>query len=330
MDPSWVLLFMIILVGVYFLFYYSPSFVPKIIATANGPFKLEETDAVKKAIVTTQDAAPFYSDSNGSLSAFVYLNPVNRTGTYTGCGQNSNTIDCTTGTYAPCACSAPSGDCSTCAHSGYLSVFDIAGVVKLEVLPAPDASRQGHAMSQLVIKTMGPPATGAPSGTTQQYYIETITLPAITLQKWTFVTVAREGRRFDIYYNDAIVVSHKTMYMPVSNVSSSNMTGVTSGSAGLIGQLAVVNIYNYRLSSRDVAGKYVQYANTRGVPYLNSVSSLSTLSDSGGIIPTFSSTTFSGLFGYMPSISLCPSGGCFLAPAIRPAAPMYEWSSPYA
>ena len=279
-------------------------------------------------VVDTQKTIPFYSDSQGSASAFVYLSPANRTGAYTGCGTNSNQMDCTTGVYAPCACTT-SGDCGGCAHMGYNTVFNIAGVVWLEVLPAPDASRQGHAMSQLVVKTMGPPVTGAPAGTTQQYYIETITLPTIPLQKWTFVTVAREGRRFDIYYNDAIVLSKKTMYMPIANVSSSSMTGVTSGSAGLVGQLAVVNLYNYRLSSSDVAGKYAQYANTRGIPYLNSVSSLNTLSDTGGIIPTFSSSVFSGLFGYMPSLSLCPRGGCLTPPVVKPASPMYQWTSNY-
>jgi len=317
MDPFWVLVFILVLVGVFYFFYYSPSFVPKITSTKSGPYDL---NIPKPSEITTEETAPFFATDQGSFSAFVYLNPVNRTGAYAGCGTGDmSKMDCQTGEYLPCSCTE-SNNCSACDHAGYMKVFDIAGGVWLEVLPAPDASRQGHSMAQVVIKTK----EGASA-----YHIETITLPTIPLQKWTFVTVAREGRRFDIYYNDALVISKKTLYMPVTDVSALG-SGISFGSAGLFGNLAVANVYNYRLSSKDVSAKYNQYANTRGAPYLNSVSSLSTLSDAGGIIPEYSSNVFSGLFGYMPSISLCPSGGCFSPPVIQAASPMYQWSAHYA
>ena len=107
------------------------------------------------------------------------------------------------------------------------------------------------------------------------------------------------------------------------------MGGITSGSTGLAGQLAVANLYNYRMSSKDVSAKYSQYADTRGRPYLNAVGNPLTLSDTIGVTPTYASTFSTGLSSYLPSMSICPSGGCFNLPVIQPAMPLYDWSSPY-
>jgi len=108
-----------------------------------------------------------------------------------------------------------------------------------------------------------------------------------------------------VYYNDTIVLSQKTMYMPISDPSYTNMKGVTSGSNTLKGELALMNLYNYRLSSLDVSAKYREYADTRGHPR----------------IPQSVTANF--------SVNLCPSGGCFDMPVIKPASPMYEWTSSY-
>jgi hypothetical protein len=83
------------------------------------------------------------------------------------------------------------------------------------------------------------------------------------------------------------------------------MKGVTSGSNTLKGELALMNLYNYRLSSLDVSAKYREYADTRGHPR----------------IPQSVTGNF--------SVNLCPSGGCFDMPVIKPASPMYEWTSSY-
>ena len=44
----------------------------------------------------------------------------------------------------------------------------------------------------------------------QVVFEETIPLPELPFQKWTMITIAREGRRFDIYYNGKIVTSKRT------------------------------------------------------------------------------------------------------------------------
>jgi hypothetical protein len=331
-NQIWSILLVAVLLGSILVFYFSPSYTQKILVAAPGPFDLSK----QETIVQEQESQSFYSASNGSFSAFVYLNPMNRTGAYSPCGTNPNQASCSDGTFGPCTCDSDTGDCTVCAHTGYKSVFNISGIVGLEVLIAPDASRQGKAMAQLIVKTEGPPLNSGsspgdskPMGATSQKYIETLSLPPIPLQKWTYVTVAREGRRFDVYFNNTIVLSQKTMNMPISNVSNSSMGGITSGSTGLLGQLAVADLYNYRLTTKDVSAKYSQYADTRGRPYLNTVTNPMTLNHIGGIIPSYAATFSTSIFGYIPSFSLCPPGGCFNAPTIQPASPLYDWSTQY-
>jgi hypothetical protein len=330
MDPqSWIVLGVVLIFVVVIIFYYSPTFIPKVLVTAAGPFSL----ASSTTVVSQQETTPYYMGSAGSFSAFVYLSPMNRTGSYAACGT-PNQASCTDGTFAPCPCDAATGNCASCVHIGYNSVFNISGIVGLEVLNAPDASRQGKAMSQLILKTEGPPLSG---GSNSQKYIETLTLPPIPLQKWTMVTVARDGRRFDVYYNDVMVISHKTMYMPISNSSNTNVGGITSGSSGLVGQLALANVYNYRLASQDVAAKYTEFADTRGRPFISARSSASAnnntvpIIDLTGLNPvTIPSLTLSSFIPSLNSLNLCPPGGCLTPPTVRPASPLYDWTTSYA
>jgi hypothetical protein len=315
-SPFSIIIILIIVSVIYF----SPSYAPKILASAQGPYSLES----QTNLINDQDSKPYYSDSNGSITAFVYLSPMNRTGVYTTCGTNPNQASCSSGTFAPCPCDPKIGDCSVCNHAGYSSVFSVAGIVTLEVLNAPDASRQGKAMAQIIIKTEGAPLSGA---TISQKYIETLTLPAIPLQKWVMVSIAREGRRFDVYYNDSMVLSQKSMYMPISNISNSNFKGVTSGSVGLVGQIALANVYNYRLSSEKVNALYKEYADTRGKPFINSKANPIEKRDYSGLYPDFISGMSFGAF--LPSISICPPEGCFSSPVVKPASPLYDWSTQY-
>ena len=184
-------------------------------------------------------------------------------------------------------------------------------------------------MAQLIVKSEGAPLTAG--ATTSQKYIETLTLPPIPLQKWTMVSVAREGRRFDVYYNDTIVLSQKAMYMPISNISNSNFRGITSGSGGLVGHIALANVYNYRLSSQNVNSLYREYADTRGRPYVGSKANPMGTADVAGLKPEFiSGITLGSFIPSITNINLCPPEGCFSAPAIKPASPLYDWSSQYA
>ena len=310
-SSTWVLLLTGLLVASILLFYYSPSYAPKLTSMATGPFPLNVGTPTE--LIPFDRAMYFSSTDAGAFSTFVYLNPINRTSTYVS-GSSSPTSS-TTGHYTICTCTAVN-DCANCSHPEYKMLVNISGIAYLEVMLAPDASRQGKAMTQIVVKT---------HQNLTSYY-ETFILPPLDVQKWVYLTVSREGRRLDIYYNDAIVLSTKTQYYFKTDVTA----GITSGSPGLEGQLLLANVYNHRLSTKDVSAMYAKYADTRGQPYFSNPENPLSLSDVGGILPLYASTVFSSALSYFPTINLCPSDGCFTAPAIRPANPMYTWTSPYA
>jgi hypothetical protein len=328
MSNVWILIGTAALLVVVYIMFFSPSLKEKVLATEIGPFQLSN----QQTVVADAKVKPYYEGPEGTFSSYVFLGTANRTGTHAPCGTNPNQ-PCANGAFAPCACDAATGDCSPCIHAGYDTVFNIAGLVGLEVLTAPDASRQGNAMAQLTVKTEGPAVTTAAAAKTLQIaaaatqkYIETMTLPAIPLQKWTMVTVAREGRRFDIYYNDRLVLSQKTMYMPVNASSSSSFSGLVSGSSGMGGQIALLNVFSNRYSIGDVAALYTTTSDTRGRPYVTTVQQ-----DLYGLLPAASPASFStSLSSYIPSFNLCPPGGCFNSPVVRPASPLYDWTTSYA
>lgn len=319
LEMEWYTIGTLIVLVVVVAAYLSPGMARKNITTAEGPYSL----AVNTTLATIDMAKPLFAESAGSFSAFLYLSPMNRTGAHADCGTNPNQASCGDGTFAPCPCDAATNDCSVCDHVGYNNVLNLSGTILLEVLNAPDAGRKGKALAQILLKTEG--ASLSAGSTNSQKYIETMILPPISIQKWTMITIAREGRRFDIYYNDTIVHSQKTMYMPISDTSKTNLRGITSGSSGLVGEIAMANVYNYRMSSQDVKQQYKDFADTRGSPFIASTANPITTSDPSGLNPGFvSGTTLSSFFS-----SGCTSGACVNPPVVRPASSMYDWTSPY-
>jgi hypothetical protein len=88
---------------------------------------------------------------------------------------------------------------------------------------------------------------------------ENIDLPPIPKQKWMFVAILRDGRRFDIIYNNEIVASHTLEFYPV--VISSPLS---IGNSGLNGSVIHVIINNKRLSPIDVERERVTHIDTNG------------------------------------------------------------------
>ena len=305
----WVILVAVVAVAAFYgLAFFWPSAAQKLLATATGPFELNK----QQTVASMTDARSFVEGPEASVQAFVYLNPMLRSGVHVPCGTSPGAPSCADGTYTgPCPCVG--GDCvSSCPHPEYYPVMRVGGVLTVETLIAPDASRPGQVAVQMTVKTED--AAGAK-------YLEIMILPPLAHQKWQMLTVAREGRRFDVYYNDALVSSQKTLYMPSTFIGSSGI--VTGGEAALNGQVALFNLYNYRLSSSKVYAKYHDMTDTRGQPHLMEAGR-----DVAGLVPSTSSS-LTQTFGKLGSVSLCPEGGCFEAPTVRPASPLYEWSSSY-
>jgi hypothetical protein len=129
----------------------------------------------------------------------------------------------------------------------------------------------------------------------QTVFEETIPLPEIPFQKWTFITIAREGRRFDVYYNGKLVMSKRAAFGPI-----------TAGDPNLMGKIAFVQTFPQKLSQPEVMEKYKANSDTTGQP---------TISAPGSI------------FDYLPN---CKDGGCISGPKMRPTSPLLDWQTQYA
>jgi hypothetical protein len=109
---------------------------------------------------------------------------------------------CPTFDFAKCDCSGTSCDrCkTTTSKNSYLSkLVAIGDCVELWCAGYTSSNDKPFVPALLKIKT----ATDA----TVQWYYESISLPAIPLQRWTVVTIVKEGRRFDIFYGAKMVAT---------------------------------------------------------------------------------------------------------------------------
>ena len=303
---DWIIPGMIVFaIVVVLVLYFSPSYMQKVNASVAGPIDLSSTATV----MPLSDSKLLLNPSESSFQGFIYLNPLMRTGAHVNCGTDQTQPSCASGVFQPCVCTA--ADCSPCAHAGFYPVINLAGVAILEVMPVPDAGRQGQVTAQLSVKTMNM------SVLPTKFYIETIPLPEITFQKWTMITIARDARQFYVYYNNTLAVSKKTMFMPISDITSSNGAGIVSGSSGLGGQLANVNIFPKRLTIMEVEASYTANTDTRGTPYLAGAST-KTLTTQDTVGPNFAMSLSNALPSFkMADISLCVSGNCS-GPAVVP------------
>lgn len=276
---------------------------------SKGPFSLSS----KPEVATSETTKILLNTSNtGTILAFVYPLQAQKTGTMTLCNPTGSEFpgepECSTGQYSLCKCIG--ADCSRCAHSGYVNVLNISNVIRIELLAAPDAGRPNAAGTQLVVRTtgMGRPllASGATDMTgplIQLVYQETIPLPNIPFQKWTYVGIAREGRRFDVYYNGKIVSSKRTQHVPDIRAA---FGPITAGDPNLIGKIALVESVSEKLNQSDIEAKYKANADTTGEPKISAPLNI---------------------FDYLPN---CEGGGCVTGPKVRPTSPLLDWDTQYA
>lgn len=267
-----------------------------------GPFDLKKQPKVAE---TTGSQLMLSESNTGSVRFFLYPFSFQRTGKAVFCTGNENPGEpqCSTGRYTTCVCNG--NDCSKCKHDGYANILNISNVVRMELLTAPDASRQNAAAVQLVVRTFTGPSARPNGPTTGKTVVEeTLVLPNLPIQKWTMITIAREGRRFDIYYNDSLALSKRTQNM----VDIQSAFGpITAGDPMLSGKIATVQVFNTKLSATDVSKEYSRLADTNGQPYLES--------------------NQTNLLDYMP---LCKGGSCLQGPNVRPASPLLDWDTDYA
>lgn len=137
----------------------------------------------------------------------------------------------------------------------------------------------------------------------QTTFEETIPLPEIPFQKWTFVTIAREGRRFDVYYNGKIAMSKRTQNVMDTRAA---FGPITAGDPNLVGKIAFVQTFPQKLTQTEVMDNYKANSDTTGQPLLSAPGSI---------------------FDYLPN---CKDGGCVSGPTMRPTSPLLDWQTQYA
>lgn len=312
------------------LFFAPQIFYPKTDVSSLGPFNLNSPTAA----FDSNRALSFTQTAGASFQGFFYVIPLLRTPTAVACGTPGNP-SCEDGRFHTCNCGVMK-DCSSCTRTGYLPLFNVSKVCSFEVLAAPDAGRQGKAMAQLAVQTetnvdgSGNPVDASGSTTMSNSYVEFIPLPPVALQKWTMITVVREGRRFDVYYDAKLVASRKTSFMIAT---PDNKQPLTVGNPGFTGYSAALTTSSVALTGGDVVRSYSKLSDTRGAPYV-------TIPGASGAGFHFVAPTLPGglnlSFPNMPTglglklPSLCLSGSCAKTPTVRPAQPWLDWDTDYA
>lgn len=86
---------------------------------------------------------------------------------------------------------------------------------------------------------------------------EIIDLPSLPMQKWVFIAILREGRRFDVIYDNRMVASQRLENYPV--VISSPLS---VGQKGLGGSVIHVTVQGNRMTPADVEKIHLTYVDS--------------------------------------------------------------------
>lgn len=130
----------------------------------------------------------------------------------------------------------------------YIPLIQVENNWSLEIVPSPKEKKEYGA--QLRIKTQK----------AGQFKEEIISLPSVPKQKWVYLTILREGRRFDVMYDNRIVASRRLEYYPVVIASP-----LSVGNVGLDGKVIHMKINSRRLSPDEVDRERVNHIDTSGM-----------------------------------------------------------------
>jgi len=224
-----------------------------------GPFQLSSKTQLigSDSFALPSASTSFLTDGKGSFQAYLYLDSLQKTGQAVECGARANQPSCSTGLYDPCKCTTEY-DCTNCQHSGYKKLVSLYGVYTVEILNVPDASRPNSVSAQLVVRTK------SNTDTTFESHVETIPLPPIPLQKWILLTITKDARQLNVFYNTSLVSSSKTVYLP--NTMNVSGTIVEGGDSGLSGTIGLLRMNPAKFTLADISKYYDDSADTRGSP----------------------------------------------------------------
>lgn len=140
------------------------------------------------------------------------------------------------------------GDRTSKHQNSFTPLLQVANNWYIEVSPAPTGKENVSARLRITTNQTG------------KLEDEIIELPPIPKQKWMFIALLREGRRFDVIYQNRIVASHRLEHYPV--VISSPLS---VGNKGLSGSVIHVLVNNKRISPNEVERQRISFVDTNGM-----------------------------------------------------------------
>jgi hypothetical protein len=140
------------------------------------------------------------------------------------------------------------GDRTIKVSNGYVPLLQVDNNWYLEIAPAP--LQKQSSSTRLRVQTN--------DGQVQKQ--EIINLPDIPKQKWVFIAILRDGRRFDVIYDNQIVASQRLENYPV--IISSPLS---VGNKGLSGSVSYVIVNGQRLTPNEVERERNSHVNTDNI-----------------------------------------------------------------
>lgn len=207
----------------------------------------------------------------------------------------STTFDPSCPSYEFATCKCDGANCSRCTTttSGNSYLSRLVWVNNLELWSAGYTSSNDKPFVPAILKVK----TASDSS---QSYIESVSLPAIPLQRWTVITIVKEGRRFDVYYGSKLVASKLLDHYPIPPGPNDPWMG---GAEGWKGSVGFFSVKTKAVNTADVAADVASVVDTQGVP--------------------FDQTPF---FTELPSFS-CPGGNCLKMPKVVPPNPFVTYQT---
>jgi len=130
-----------------------------------------------------------------------------------------------------------------------ITLFQFGNAVQFQMMPGGKSTPPS---TQLVIKTQG-----------HKEKIETINVRNLPIQKWIYLAIVREGRRFTVFYNGEVITSHRLEYFPITTTTSLKI-----GDPALRGYYAFPQLVGTPLSISELKNYEDLSSDTRNKPYL--------------------------------------------------------------
>lgn len=164
---------------------------------------------------------------------------------------------CESYAYESCKCSS-STDCTNCKlsqekASGMSRLVWLGDLCELWASGYTSQNDKPYIPALLKIKT---------AKDSTNYYMESVSLPAIPLQTWTMITLIKEGRRIDVYYGAKQVASKLLRFIPTSTSSLQ----WAAGNSEWKGTIGFFTNMNGEWGAKDVKSDADSLLDTRGIP----------------------------------------------------------------